>query len=358
MMFMMMASDDRTEKATPKRRRDSREKGEVRKSTELNSAITLLALFASLRLLGSFFLEKTTLAFVDLFQSVHPNEGALDLGYVYHYLFKALVSIVVVIAPISVIALVLAVCVNCLQFGFLFSTKALKPKFSRMNPISGLKRMFSAKSLMELLKSVIKVVIISSIVVNTVKAHADHIPFLMTMDLLSSAKFMLDTSMDVALKAGLFLLIYALGDYLYTWWEYEKNLRMTKQEVKEEYKMLEGNPETKGLIKRKQREIGMSRMMQAVPKADVVITNPTRLAIALRYEPEADSAPVVVAKGQGFVAGKIREKAKEHGVEMVENKPLARALYKSTEVGKQIPAEFYKAVAEILAWIYKIKKGK
>jgi flagellar biosynthetic protein FlhB len=355
MMLVMMAADNRTEKPTPKKRRETREKGEVRKSTELNAAITLLALFASLNALKSYIGNKTVSVFTELYQSVNPKEGSLDLGYIRQYFLKVIVSIFLIVGPVLAVSFVLALCVNYLQFGFLFSTKALKPQFSRLNPIKGLKRMISSKSLVELLKSVIKFVIIAGIVIDIVKDNAAKIPYYMTVDIPVSFLFMTELTMDLALKTGLYLMIYAVGDFLYTWWEYEKNLRMTKQEVKEEYKMLEGNPEIKGQIKRKQREISMGRMMQAVPEADVVVTNPTTYAVALKYDDKKHAAPVVTAKGKGYVAKRIKEKAKEHGVEIVENKPLAQALYKSVDVGRQIPEEFYKAVAEILAWVYGIK---
>jgi flagellar biosynthetic protein FlhB len=225
-----------------------------------------------------------------------------------------------------------------------------------MNPLSGLKKMVSAKSLVELIKSVVKIVIIGLVVNDVFKAKAKEVPALMTHDLNSSLKYMIDTSMDIAFRVGIFLAIYAAGDYFYQWWEYEKNLRMTKQEVKEEYKQMEGDPKIKGQIRQKQRQMGMMRMMQAVPSADVVITNPTHYAIALKYDQKVSRAPVVVAKGKDAIALRIKEKAKESNVQMVENRPLAQALYVSTDIGEAIPEDLYKAVAEILAQVYKLKK--
>jgi flagellar biosynthetic protein FlhB len=242
--------------------------------------------------------------------------------------------------------------------GFLFTTKALSPKFSRINPISGLARMFSFRSIIDLIKALIKAAIIAYVIYSELKGKTAEIPQLMTFEVQSSFMFMINTSMNLALKVGMYLLIIGIADYFYQWWEFEKNLRMSKQEVKEEFKLLEGDPVIKGQIKRKQREIGMRRMMQAVNQSDVVITNPTHFAIALKYDAKAYKAPVVVAKGKDFVAQKIKEKAKECKIEIVENKPLARALYATTDVGKQIPESLYKAVAEILAQIYKIKKER
>ena len=209
--------------------------------------------------------------------------------------------------------------------------------------------------IVNLIKSIGKVLIID-LLYDVLKSNMMHVPSLMTFSLAESLNFVIDLSISLALRVSIFLAVLAAGDYFWQWWQYEKNLRMTKQEVKDEYKQLEGNPEIKGRIRRKQREMAMRRMMQAVQEADVVITNPTHYAIALKYDSTKHNAPVVIAKGKDYVAQRIKEVAKEHKVEIVENKTLAQALYISTDIGEQIPEDLYKAVAEILAAVYRLKR--
>jgi flagellar biosynthetic protein FlhB len=247
--------------------------------------------------------------------------------------------------------------IHFVQVGFLFTSKPLGFKLSRMNPLEGMKRLFSPRSFTQLFKSILKVVIIGITVYNGFMDSLVGIPGVMEQDLISGVSFMIEGIFNIAFDACLAFAILSVADYLYEWWMHEKDLRMTKQEIKEEFRQMEGDPQIKSRIREKQRQIGMSRMMQQVPEADVVIANPTHFAVALKYEETNDKAPVVIAKGQDYIALRIRKVAEENHIRVVENKPLARSLYQSAEIGKEIPVEMYKAVAEILAYVYKMKKN-
>ena len=239
------------------------------------------------------------------------------------------------------------------QTRFNLTFKPLRPKFSKLNPITGLKRLFGIKKLVDLAKNLIKIGLLLALLYNLLKEDLIQISRMFDMQIMVSTSIMLKLVFDLVLRVCLAFAIVAFFDYLYQRWDYENNLKMTKQEVKDEYKNTEGNPEIKGRIRNVQRQMAMSRMMQKVPQADVIIRNPTHFAVALRYNPETDSAPVVLAKGQDSLALRIVRVGEEHGVFVIENRPLARALYASSEIDREIPAEFYGAVAEILVYIYK-----
>ncbi len=354
-MILFMAMDDKTEKPTPKKRRDTREKGEVLKSQELSSAVVLLSLVTIIKTFSSYIGLKVSSVFLELRMDTNLESANFDKDFVHNYLIKGLVFILLCIFPILVAAVLTGLLVNYMQIGFLLTTKALRPRFDRLNPINGLKRVFSMRALVELLKSIIKITILGLVLYSTISKKADEIPTLVTYDLGTSLDFIVDLALEVGMRCGLFLLVIGVLDYFYQWWMFERNLMMTKQEVKEEFKQLEGNPQTKSRIREKQREIGMRRMMHAVPEADVVVVNPTHYAVALKYDPEKHQSPIVLAKGKGYVALRIREVAKENNVEIVENKEVARALYDTTEIGQQIPESLYRAVAEILAYVYRMK---
>ncbi len=354
--LQFFASDpDRTEEATPKRKREARQKGQVPKSTELNSVVVLFALFVLMNALGGWMYTEM-LAYVK--QSLGPPQLTADISQtnLTHVFMPHLIFFVKMFLPLGLCGLAVGVLVNYLQVGPLFTTKALKPQFSRINPLSGMKRLFSTHGLVELVKSVVKLLIICSFTYSTIKAHFQSLLDTLKQTPQDTALIVWSIIYQVALKICTFLLILALFDYLYQRWEYNKSLRMTKKEVKDEYKQLEGNPLIKNKIRQRQRQIASRRMMQDVPKADVVITNPTHFAIAIRYNPEEMAAPMVVAKGEGYIAQKIKEIAKEHDIAMVENKPLAQTLYKTVDIGQAIPANLYKAVAEVLAFVYRLKK--
>ena len=237
----------------------------------------------------------------------------------------------------------------------LVAGEALRPKFSRIDPIRGFQRLFSLRSLVEAGKGLLKILVLLYLIYSFLRDAVDVFPKLMFTDLSAGGAYLLDLAVQMAIRIAVAYAVLAAVDFLYQWWDYERQLRMSKQEIKEEYKQTEGDPQVKGRIKELQRKMAQSRMMQSVPQADVVIRNPTHFAVALRYQADRDAAPVVLAKGQDSLALRIVKVAEESKVAVVENVPLARALYASTEVGGQIPPELYNAVAEVLVYLYRLR---
>ena len=356
-MSPQQSSGEKTERATPKKRRDARERGQVLKSTEANTAFCCVIIFgfmlifcdSMIRQLGQmllFYLSDGLLQGANMLLT--PQSAQLTLA---HLLYLA----AGVLLPILFLALLCGLLINILQIGFLFTTKPLMPKLERISPIKGFKRIFSLKTLIELLKCLLKIIVMGLILYNDFKTLLTQFPALTGAEIYTTFLGILRIAFRLALKMTLALAIIAAFDYLFQWWNYEKELRMTKQEVKDEYKLTEGDPQIKSRIKQKQRQMSAMRMMQQVPSADVVITNPTHYAVALSYKQGENEAPVVVAKGQDHLARKIKELAKEHHIELVENKALARSLYQFCDIGDEIPAEFYQAVADILVYVYQQK---
>ena len=247
----------------------------------------------------------------------------------------------------------LGIVAHGVQTRFNVTFKPLHPKFSKFNPINGIKKMFSPKKLIDVAKNLLKIAVLLVLLYNLVRDDILEIARMIDMDVYKSAIRTLELVFDLVKKVCLAFAVIAFFDYLYQRWDYENNLKMTKQEVKEEFKNTEGNPEIKGRIRSIQRQMALSRMMQKVPEADVIVRNPTHFAVALKYDPDKDSAPVVLAKGQDYMALRIIKIGEENGVVIMENRPLARALYASCELDREIPEEFYGAVAEILVYIYK-----
>ena len=355
---MSNSSGEKTERATAKKRRDAREDGQVLKSMEISTSVSLLVIFAVLRPLTPYLGERIT----DFMRKYLSGEILLGSSVMhYNNLFRANAQLamdsMMILLPVLGIAVLVGVLCNLLQVGFMFTPKLLMPKFSKLNPLQGFKRMFSARSAMELVKSTLKVVILGKIVYDEYTASVLALPQMMLQPLDISGSWIVETILSIGIKVSFVLLLLAFADYLFQWWQYEKDLRMTKQEIKDEYKMLEGDPKIKSKIRQKQRQMGMMRMMSAVPEADVVITNPTHFAVALRYVEGEMSAPEVVAKGQDLIAKRIRDIAAENDVQIVENKPVARSLFFFCEVGDQIPDNMYQAVAEILALVYRARKS-
>jgi len=352
-------SGEKTEKASPKRRREAREKGNVLKSNEVNTVISSIVMFAIMLIMSPMYLESladilgTYLSPLSIISA--SREMTRDsLSGVYTSL---LVRAGITLLPVIGTAMGVGAAVNLAQVGFLFTTKTMGMKLSRINPLEGFKRMFSVRSLVELLKAILKVGIIVFIVYDEFKTLILEIPSMMAMNIYTAFLATLKIAFRLGLKASAALSVIAAADFLFQWRKYEKDLMMTKQGVKEELKQTEGNPQIKGRIRSKQRQMSLGRMMQHVPSADVVITNPTHYAVALKYDKDKSAAPIVVAKGADFIAIKIKETAISAGVEIVEDKPLARALYSACDVGDEIPEEFYRAIADILAYIYKQKTG-
>jgi len=349
---------ERTEKATPKRRKEARERGQVRKSNELVTALMMLMLFGALRMLGPGMWERmANFLRAGLTGQLFMGD-ALEAGEVPRLFAISSMELAWIMLPLLGVAFVGAAGANLLQVGFLFSSKALAPKMDRLNPLKGLKRIFSVSTLYELLKSIVKIIIIGFVAYGRYTAAMERFGKAVWQAPTVAAEVILLLITDLGLSVGLALLIMSGLDYFYQWWRYEKDLRMTKYEIKLEYKQQEGDPQIKGRIKQKQRQIAMMRMMQAVPEADVVITNPTHYAVALKYDEGKAAAPIVTAKGQDYLAQRIKQIAKENGVELVENKSVAHGLYKMCEIGSEVPFELYQAVAEILAYVYKLKKGR
>lgn len=343
----------KTERATPKRRREAREKGNVLKSAEVGTAAVLLAVFAVVKVMGPAVAEGA--ADVLTHWLTRPPGEPLTIDTAHQMYTSAALSIASIGAPLVGVGVLMALAANLAQVGFLFTPKALRPKMERVNPKEGFKRIFSIRSVAELVKAVLKITVLGYVAWQEyVKVIGQFPDFAMQGIMVASAQ-MVDMAMNIALKMGMVLFVIAAADFFYQWWRREKDLRMSKQEVKDEYKLTEGDPQVKGRIRQKQRQMGMMRMMQAIPTANVVITNPTHYAIALRYAEGRDSAPVVVAKGKDFVAQRIKEEARKHSIEMVENRPLAQALYVYCDVGDSIPNDMYKAVAEVLAYVYRLK---
>jgi len=345
---------ERTEKATPKRKREAREQGQVLKSTEVVAAFSLLAMFGVLMVFGNTLADGIMGMMRSFFTVDLP--AMLDKSYAVKTFGEAILSFLRIVAPMLAAALACGVIFNVAQSGWNFTAKPLTPKFSKINPMEGFKRIFSMRSVMEFIKSVIKIAVLAWVAYGELKGRMNAFPMLMGQDLMLSIPAGMDILLSVGLKLGMAYAIFAPFDFLYQWWRHIKDLMMTKEELKEEYKLTEGNPQTKSRIAQKRKQVSRMRMIQAVKDADVVITNPTHFAVALAYREKEHNAPVVVAKGKDYLAQTIKEKAREWNVEIVENKPVAQALYFFCEVGDEVPEDMYKAVAEILAYVYKLKK--
>ncbi len=354
--LQLFAEGDKTEKATPKKRQDARKKGQVLQSKEVNTVFVLLFVFIGLKLFGSTIYGEIRNFFIRLIEEYSGQDDLFTVSILSKIFVESLSVLLKTLGPIFAIAMISGLILSYAQVGFLFTLEAIGFKFDRINPISGLKRIFSMRALVELLKSVLKIVIIGYTAYAYLKGEAENILNLAAMEPVEVATYIGATSINVALRICYVLIFLAAADYFYQWWDFEKNLRMSKQEIKEEYKQTEGNPEIKSKIKQKQRQMSMRRMMQEIPKADVVITNPTHFAVAVKYDQSEGDAPKVLAKGQDFIALRIKEIAKENNIEIVENKPLARALFSTVEIGEAIPQELYQAVAEVLAFVYSLKK--
>ncbi|MBQ7776703.1 MAG: flagellar biosynthesis protein FlhB, partial [Lachnospiraceae bacterium] len=258
-------------------------------------------------------------------------------------------------APVFIIAVLVAFICDVAQVKWKIAKKAMEPKLSKMNPISGFKKIFSANSVVELIKSIAKIVIIGYVVYDFMQDKWSYIYLLYDMPLMQAIQLVWDVIVDVGIKISIVYIVLAFVDFGYQKYKFAQDMKMTKQEVKEEYKQQEGDPKVKGKIRQRMQEASRRRMMQQLPTADVVITNPTHYAVAIKYDPDEADAPIVLAKGADYLAGKIKEVAKENHIEIVENKPLARMLYANVDVGQAVPPELYQAVAEVLAFVYKLQ---
>lgn len=344
---------DRTEQATPKRREEARKRGEVAKSREIPSATVLAAavifLFFSGKAMTSGMGEMITRALSGI-SELRPGDAGLMSAMV-----RAVEAYLGIVLPIMLALTLAAGLSNLLQTGFIWSVEALTPRASKIDPLAGAQRMVSGRSLVELAKALAKILIVGWAAFSTMKEESDRLIPLIYQDRVEILSFLGEVSLKVAVRCCWVIALIALLDYLYQRWAYEEKLKMTKQEVRDEYKQTEGDPLVKSRIRAIQRELARRRMMEEVPKADVVITNPTHLAVALAYKAGSMAAPRIVAKGANLLALKIREVAEAHRVPLVENKPLAQKLY-DLDIGEEIPVLLYKAVAEILAYVFRLKK--
>ncbi|MGM9974662.1 MAG: fused FliR family export protein/FlhB family type III secretion system protein [Clostridiaceae bacterium] len=355
-VMFIFATEEKTEDATPRKKQEARKKGQVAKSKEMNQALTLLACTLLLAGFSGFVSGSLRDTFIH-FISIDFTTG-LDFRFLQKNLITVLGRIAIALLPIVIPIMVMGVFANFVQTGFIFSTKALKPEFSKINPISGFKRMFSQKTAIELIKNLAIVAIIAYSGYGYLKDNFTKILTVGDLYLPSLILQIKELFLGIFLKVVLILIVIAIFDFVYQRFSFNKELKMTKQEVKEEYKQDEGDPQLKSKIKQKQREFATRRMMQAIPEATVIVTNPTHFAVALKYTDNTNSAPKVVAKGADYLAMKIKEAAKKNNIPIVENRPLARKLYDEVSIDDEIPPELYKGVAEILAAIYKLKKTR
>jgi len=354
---LQLFAGEKTEKATPKRKREAREKGQVLQSKDINSALVLL--FAVFTI--NFILKYWTKEIFQFYKEVIAYSIDIDSLFTYKNILILTTDTVKLILkmslPILSISMIIGLICSYMQVGFLFTTKTLTFKLDRINPISGLRRLFSLKSIVELLKSLIKTILLIYITSSYLVKEYNNMLNIIDMNIITTISYLWQIIFNLVIRSSIVLFVIAILDYLYKKWEYEKELMMTKHEVKEEYKQTEGDPLIKSKIKEKQRQISMRRMMQDIPKADVVITNPTHYAIAIKYDNLKDDAPKVLAKGKDLIAQSIKRVAKENEIPLFENKPLAQTLYNTVEIGDFIPPDLYQAVAEVLAYIYSLKNN-
>jgi flagellar biosynthetic protein FlhB len=344
-------NEEKTEEPTPRKRQELREKGEVAKSRELPSVAVLLSSLMALIFFGSFMYSQIQLIMQETLSL--PMLGDLNVFDFIIFARKTTTRFILTISPLLAAVFITAILSNIMQVGFVLSGESITPKLSKLDPIKGFTRLFSKQSLMELCKSLFKLAIIGAISYYTIKAEMKNVPMLGEMGVKAIWVYILTVFLKIFLRCTLAMVFVVVIDYAFQRWEFENRIKMSKQEIKDEHKKSEGDPLVKSRIKSIQMEMARKRMMQSVPEADVVITNPVRLAVAVKYDPDMN-APKVLAKGAGEVAKKIRDLATEHDIPILEKKELARNLYKLVEIGQEIPAVLYQAVAEVLAYIYKL----
>ncbi len=350
---------EKTEPATEKKLSDARKEGQVAKSREIANGLGLLALFLLLR----FWIGTMSGQLLDVFSHIYGRIGDTvvfwrgflpenDLTVVFR---DMLLEAVIIMAPILLVGVLIAFVCDVAQVGWKPTGKPMQPKLSKLNPLSGFKKIISVNSLVELVKSIAKIGLIVYICYNYLKDKWELLFLLYDVPLLQALQLIAVTVTDMGIRVAAVYMIIALADFIYQKVKFARDMRMTKQEIKDEYKQQEGDPQVKGRIRQRMREASQRRMMQDLPRADVVITNPTHYAVAIKYDPELADAPLVIAKGEDYLAARIREVARENHVEIVENKPLARMLYANVDVGQAVPPELYQAVAEVLAFVYHLQ---
>jgi flagellar biosynthesis protein FlhB len=350
------SSQEKEEAPSEKKRDDARKKGTVAKSTEVNSVFVLLTAIFLLRLVGPWMMREFDAHIRDYFALCSLTD--MSMQRLIELSQGAIVLLIKIILPFAGAILCAGVLANVVQIGLLFTFEPMTPKLEKLNPLSGLKRIFSMRTVVETIKNILKIILIGYIAYATIKGEYEILLTLADVSVMMIWQFVLTSAYDIFLRTALVMLIIALADYGYQRYEHEKKLKMSHQEIKEEHKQMEGDPQVKARIRALQREMSRRKMMDQVPQASVVVTNPTHLAIALLYDPEKNDAPLVVAKGKDLLALRIKKIAEENDVPLYEDKPLARAMYDMVEVGSPIPSEFFEAVAQIIAYVYKLKGKK
>jgi len=336
-MNLQLFAQEKTEKATPRKRQKARERGQVFSSRELVSSAVLLAGIVALHLIGPGMMDNLTAYIKSTWMELFNKEDLYTSPGIQKTFVEAVVFVAKIMAPLLLVILFMAASVNIIQVGAVLSFEPIIPKLERINPLEGIKRIFSKRSLMELFKSTAKIMVVGYLVYSSIYQVKDMIPLMLDMDIYSSFKMLTGIVFNLGIKAGITLFILSIFDYVYQRYEYETGLMMSKEDIREEFKEVEGNPQTKSRIRQIQRRMARNRMMSDVKKADVVITNPTHLAVALAYDAGINPAPVVLAKGSDSIAEKIKQIAALENIPVVENKPLAQVLYKSVEIGDAIP---------------------
>jgi flagellar biosynthetic protein FlhB len=350
---LQLFAGEKTEPATEKRRQDAIQRGNVVKSQDLGSVVVLLTGFLMLRFYGPQMYGMCGEYMQYSFS--HAIFTELTLSETIILLNQFILVLLKIMTPFLMAILLTSIASNIIQTGFLFRFDTLIPDIDRLNPVSGIQNIFSWKMIAELVKSILKIIIVSYIPYNTMRTEIPMLIRFFKIEPMPAMIILLKIIFAMAMKIIAILLVLALADWAFQKWRHEENIKMSKEEIKEEYKQREGDPKVKQKIRERQRQASSRRMMDEVPKATVVVTNPTHIACALKYDPQNDNAPTLVAMGAGLIAQKIKEIAKEHNVPIIENKPLARQLYKMLEIGDEIPSDLYAAVVEILAQVYRMK---
>ncbi|MEY8751236.1 flagellar biosynthesis protein FlhB [Alkalicoccobacillus gibsonii] len=355
-MNLQLFADEKTEKATPKKRDETRKKGQVPKSTDVNTSLMMLIVFLFLWMYGG---EMIISMFADMQREMFTNYLITEVTAesVAELFLTISTQALLAVLPLMLLAAFAGTFGSFIQVGAMFTTEPLKAKLNKLDPIKGFKRIFSARSLVELVKSVLKISFVGATVVFIIWTHLDEVLLLSQKSVTDAMSVIGWLTVLMGLAVAILLMVLSIPDYIYQRYDHEKQIRMSKKDIKDEHKNIEGDPRIKSKRKQKQMELAMQRMMQEIPNADVVITNPTHFAVVLKYDEAKAEAPFVVAKGVDFSAQRIKKRAQEHNIPMVENRVLARALYHQTDIGQQVPTDLFKSVAEVLAYVYRLKEA-
>lgn len=361
--LQMFAKDgpggEKTEPATEKKLNDAREEGQVSKSRDLANGATLLLFFICIKIFISYIGGNLIDCFIMVYTKIadfgDKNNFDFNTNMAQYTIEAVIIRMMLILLPVFAIGVLAAFVLDIIQVKWRVTTKPLRPKFNKLNPVSGFKRIFSAQALVSLIKSIAILGALIMVVFSEFKNNINILFNLYDRSLQEAIAYIGNLIINIGIKISVVMLLIGIADFIYQKFKFKNDMKMTKQEVKDEFKNSEGDPQIKSQIKRRMMQASQRRMMQSVPKADVVITNPTHFAVAIQYEPMSAKAPIVLAKGEDYLAAKIKEVAKENQVTIVENKPLARMLYYNVDVGMEIPPELYQAVAEVLAFVYKLK---